>query len=170
MTRVGFHVQQLYGGALECSLPDTLSDASRFRQVPDHQEVFVSSSPREGVEEVSVIVELNQYHEGPADEFPQFVVDDLARFNEAQSCSIVSCTSVEGGLCIEAMMSVLKFDKPPAHDLAVLIGVKRVPQHSVDIQLVVYVPQGSEDLVQVRQVFEEIYRSLTVKDYNIFNC
>eukprot|EP00439_Symbiodinium_sp_Y106_P023415 s5977_g2.t2 len=40
----GGHEVPLYGGALTCELPRTLTDASAFREVPDHQEVWVDTS------------------------------------------------------------------------------------------------------------------------------
>jgi hypothetical protein len=46
----------LYDGALTISLPTSYINASRFRPVPDHQEVFVESRPDAPL--ISVIVEL----------------------------------------------------------------------------------------------------------------
>ncbi|CAE7720558.1 MPK5 [Symbiodinium sp. CCMP2592] len=43
----------LYGGALTCELPRTLTDASAFREVPDHQEVWVDTSS-----DRSVVIEI----------------------------------------------------------------------------------------------------------------
>ena len=35
---------KLFGGALSCALPDFFVDGSRFRDVPDHQELFVDTT------------------------------------------------------------------------------------------------------------------------------
>lgn len=43
----------LYGGAMSVSAPESFSDASRFRQIPDHQEVLVGLDS-----DASLIVEL----------------------------------------------------------------------------------------------------------------
>ena len=51
-----FQTAPLYGGAITASLPATLTSASRFRPVPDNQEVFVET--RDGAPPTSVIFEI----------------------------------------------------------------------------------------------------------------
>ena len=51
-----YTTRPLYGGAITVSLPSTLIDASDVRQVPDHQEVFLSPTTL-----TSLIFEINQY-------------------------------------------------------------------------------------------------------------
>lgn len=46
-------VRELFGGALSIKVPKDFKDVSVFRQVPDHQEVFVSNDSDD-----SLIVEL----------------------------------------------------------------------------------------------------------------
>ena len=36
-------LHDLYGGALRVKLPNTFTNASEMRQIPDHQEVFVDT-------------------------------------------------------------------------------------------------------------------------------
>ena len=48
--------RRLYGGAITVDLPQDYIDASDLRQVPDHQEVFLSPKTL-----TSVIFEINQY-------------------------------------------------------------------------------------------------------------
>lgn len=45
--------RELFGGGLSIKVPKDFKDVSAFRQVPDHQEVFVSSESDD-----SLIVEL----------------------------------------------------------------------------------------------------------------
>ncbi|KGG50833.1 hypothetical protein DI09_53p50 [Mitosporidium daphniae] len=45
--------KKLFGGALQVALPSGFIDASQFRQIPDHQEVYLSQDS-----ETSIIVEL----------------------------------------------------------------------------------------------------------------
>ncbi|KAK3290763.1 uncharacterized protein B0H64DRAFT_55920 [Chaetomium fimeti] len=40
----GFTKTPLFGGALECDLPDNFADVSKIRQVPDNQEVYIDQS------------------------------------------------------------------------------------------------------------------------------
>jgi Ran-interacting Mog1 protein len=51
-----FTTRELYGGAITAQLPEDYIDASDLRQVPDHQEVFLSPKTL-----TSVIFEINQY-------------------------------------------------------------------------------------------------------------
>lgn len=48
--------KELYGGAITVELPSDVVDASDLRQIPDHQEVFLSDKTL-----TSVIFEINQY-------------------------------------------------------------------------------------------------------------
>lgn len=50
--------RDLYGGALSVSLPHGLIDTSDLRQVPDHQEVFLSRHSL-----TSIIFEINEYQD-----------------------------------------------------------------------------------------------------------
>jgi hypothetical protein len=52
-------VRQLFGGAMECSIPDVFVDLSDFREIPNHQEVF-----SDGYTDSSVIIEVMQVEEG----------------------------------------------------------------------------------------------------------
>lgn len=51
-----FATRELYGGAITVELPTTMIDASDIRQIPDHQEVFLSNTTL-----TSLIFEINQY-------------------------------------------------------------------------------------------------------------
>ncbi|KIW89006.1 uncharacterized protein Z519_10491 [Cladophialophora bantiana CBS 173.52] len=51
-----YGVRELYGGALTVELPVELIDSSDIRQIPDHQEVFLSPTTL-----TSIIFEINNY-------------------------------------------------------------------------------------------------------------
>lgn len=46
---------KLYGGAIECNIPAGFDDVSKFRVVPDHQEVYANAETDQ-----SIIVEINE--------------------------------------------------------------------------------------------------------------
>lgn len=50
----------LFGGALECDLPDNFADVSKLRQVPDQQEVFID---KDGF--TSIIFDITERVGGP---------------------------------------------------------------------------------------------------------
>jgi Ran-interacting Mog1 protein len=51
-----FHACELYGGTITANLPVDLIDSSNIRQIPDHQEVYLSPKTL-----TTVIFEINQY-------------------------------------------------------------------------------------------------------------
>ena len=54
--------KDLYGGAITVSLPKDYVNASDLRQIPDHQEVFLSTKTL-----TNLIFEINQYVKQPSD-------------------------------------------------------------------------------------------------------
>jgi hypothetical protein len=55
-----FETRELYGGAITASIPSTYIDASDIRQIPDHQEVFLSNATLS-----SLIFEINEFVKQP---------------------------------------------------------------------------------------------------------
>ena len=74
----------LYGGAMLTELPKSYADASNFREVPDHQEVWVDTSS-----DRSVIIEVLEQKEVPDTEAMEFFLNDLASFNEATEAKVL---------------------------------------------------------------------------------
>lgn len=67
----------LYGGAMRMCLPDTFTDASNYRQVPDNQEVYTDAETG-----ACVIVELlSRQRDVPNAEAGTFFFFDLAKDN-----------------------------------------------------------------------------------------
>jgi len=56
----GFKKTLLFGGALECDLPDNFADVSTIRQVPDNQEVYID---KDGF--TSIIFDITQRVDAP---------------------------------------------------------------------------------------------------------
>ncbi|KAK4247155.1 hypothetical protein C7999DRAFT_41487 [Corynascus novoguineensis] len=56
----GFRKTPLYGGALECELPDNFADVSTIRQVPDNQEVYIDKNGF-----TSIIFDITQRVDAP---------------------------------------------------------------------------------------------------------
>lgn len=67
-----FSNRDLYGGAITVQLPSDFLDASDLRQVPDHQEVYLS--PRTLT---SAVLEINQYVSSPRPTGSQTGVDPV---------------------------------------------------------------------------------------------
>lgn len=73
--------RELFGGAIVAAIPPTMADASDFRVVPDHQEVFMHP-----VNGTCIIIELTQRQAAiPDSEAAPFQFNDLASANAAAS-------------------------------------------------------------------------------------
>ena len=111
-----------------CSLPGTLGkdfhDASRFRQVPDHQEMFMHE--RSGA---AIIVELLAHQRTVADvDAAYFHWAELASSNKARD-------SIDRAKLTEAVVEPCNFDTPKGPILAarsVASGVQRVSKFNED--------------------------------------
>ncbi|KAL2151261.1 hypothetical protein VTH82DRAFT_6359 [Thermothelomyces myriococcoides] len=58
----GFKRVPLFGGALECELPEHFADVSKIRQVPDNQEVYID---QDGF--TSIIIDITERVDAPGD-------------------------------------------------------------------------------------------------------
>jgi hypothetical protein len=87
------HHTELFGGAMSCALPDGFADCSKFRDVPDNQEMFYSDGTG-----ACIIVELmqRQRHVGNAD-CGAFFFADLADANKSQQTRVYPMTTSEAG-------------------------------------------------------------------------
>ncbi len=80
-----FIPRDLFGGALQISLPARLEDVHLYRPIPDNQEVFVDATSDQ-----SVIVELLDLAEETSDaECSAFHFNSLAHDNDAEEQSIL---------------------------------------------------------------------------------
>jgi hypothetical protein len=83
---LGMKEVELFGGAAKCMLPPDWLDASSFRDVPDHQEVFIHPTAKG---EQSVIIEILEYEAKITDcEAGTYYFNDLANADGASSSTI----------------------------------------------------------------------------------
>ncbi|KAG8900322.1 hypothetical protein FRB99_006110 [Tulasnella sp. 403] len=140
---------ELFGGAIRCTLPADLIDASDFRQVPDTQEVLLSKDSN-----ISFIIEiLQRVDPGDAVEAAKFHFDALAHDNSATSCTVdevFAPQAVSGPsppfqpmrASIIGTQTVPKFNKGAQHAdrVKILLTVWRVDTKNMDVVLSVNVP------------------------------
>ncbi|GAA5869005.1 hypothetical protein JCM8547_003248 [Rhodosporidiobolus lusitaniae] len=181
--------QPLYGGALVSSIPTTFIDASDLRQVPDTQEVFLSSDS-----DLSLIFEVLQLvkEEGAQDSLEaaaRFHFSSLTHDNAALSSTVSSLTlpsstpktppgipTLLGPTVLRGVQKVSKFNRPAeeADDVLILLALWRVPEKDADVTLCVNFPvrmgeTGEErDGKEAERVFEEAVRTFEVRDYGLF--
>eukprot|EP01098_Paradermamoeba_levis_P009655 TRINITY_DN4039_c0_g1_i1.p1 TRINITY_DN4039_c0_g1~~TRINITY_DN4039_c0_g1_i1.p1 ORF type:complete len:117 (-),score=21.17 TRINITY_DN4039_c0_g1_i1:399-749(-) len=79
-----FRKEELYGGAMECLIPDHWLNVCQIREVPDNQEVFVDVNS-----ELSLIVEILEMEKDiPNDQIAQFHFFELAGENGANETEV----------------------------------------------------------------------------------
>ncbi|KAI0747915.1 Mog1p/PsbP-like protein [Daedaleopsis nitida] len=172
--------KELFGGAITVSLPTDLIDASDFRQVPDTQEVFVSSTS-----DISLIVEVLQSVD--ATDLRQAAglhFDALAHDNDATSQTIADTAENPNGsdgttpdpVVLYGTQTVKKFNSRSADEVRILLALYRVPDKNVDLVMTMNVPMTSAkggavseaDWTAARATFDVAAKSLRIVDYGLF--
>ena len=185
---------ELYGGAVAAEIPSFFDDASQFRQVPDHQEVFVHQETG-----CCVIVELNSLEANVAKtSAAAHHFQDLAKANEAKDC-IVEDTSEfdakamslqidpQGRVIFSATCSgkhvVAKFNEAGRENVVhVELGLFRIePPTATDLLVTVSAPiqidpQSSEShsvktilaVEDIRRIHRQVMSSLEIRNWGLF--
>lgn len=184
----------LFGGAIVCDLPTTFADASAIRDVPDHQEVWLSKTGF-----TNIIIEINQRlssQEAPTDEDAlKFHFRDLAESTEASAADETRFWS--SGKAVLSKMpeapcyvmfatqyNAKKTSKNPEDFTGVLLVLVRLEKVESDVIICVNVPHmpgeynaAEMDLPsqKVGKLLEEgsvirgkILESFEVKDWSVF--
>lgn len=144
----GMKMFNLYGGAIQCSLPARFTDASMFRQIPDHQEVLSDPNCDQ-----SVIIEINQYQPVSDSDCPKYFWDDLLQAAEAME---VSPPELFGAVCPRlraqhvvcaaiGRQRVSKYRDEATNIVQVCMAIIRLPQHVSDICLFVNTPVAVDE-------------------------
>lgn len=148
-------LRKLFGGAMECLLPAAFVDVSDLRQVPDHQEAFVSR-----VDGVSIVIEVLSFEEDLSSEgdgaSARHFFDDLAAANGAASSSCDFCADLTDSImpalapyakaALAGRQTVAKFrgGAPPEAIRLYLVNV-RLPNVGTDLLITVNVPYPTEE-------------------------
>mmetsp|Transcript_5273 Transcript_5273/g.11943 ORF Transcript_5273/g.11943 Transcript_5273/m.11943 type:complete len:190 (-) Transcript_5273:69-638(-) len=176
---------ELYGGAILCEFPKSFSDVSSFRDVPDHQEVWVDNAT-----DRSIIVEiLDRKADVPDDQAIAFFLSDLATFNEARDAAVLTdrpalteeeLPGVPADVrCLIGVgeQTVAKFNEGCGNRVRVHICAIRLLAQDTDILIslndpVSIDPQSSSHGQPVRQGAEEAFsrllRSFRIADWGLF--
>ncbi len=179
--------RELFGGALEASIPQRFYDISQLRQVPDTQEVFA-----DGDTDQSFIIEILSYtHEVTDDKIAEYMFTDLADANGAQKRTLVHSTNLTDQELPNftsyfkswalGEQHVAKYNEQAENQINIYVGVVRIPKYETDILLtfndpVVINPLSSSasstakgsNVNSSSQLFKQVFESLKVNDWSIF--
>ncbi|KAJ1974299.1 hypothetical protein H4R35_003679 [Dimargaris xerosporica] len=185
-----YYEMKLYGGMMECEIPKDFENASTYRTIPDHQEVFVADT-----NDQSIIIEILEQADTEDDNCAKYHFDELAVDNEASSSEIITndpipddnvpdlpstaiCHMVTG----RQMVTKYKEKGPKAENYLLLyVAVARLKQFHVDIVISynhpMYIAPGSSssktmtadpDAKASLAVFKHLLETLRITDYKLF--
>ncbi|TRY53554.1 Ran-interacting Mog1 protein [Cryptosporidium tyzzeri] len=179
--------RKLYGGAITLNIPKEFDDVSNVRDVPDHQEVFV-----DGFSESSIIVEiLDPIDFAGCRNVAEYYFMDISEFNSSLDTRIIysePLSTYSNDLEISKCFGNQKLDKryPDGirrEELDLYLLVLRVVSKKADIVISFNNPTGCAATKkslhtntdnrrhkerEIREIMDEILRSFTIKDYNLF--
>jgi hypothetical protein len=78
-------MSDLFGGAISADIPSSFIDASDFRPIPSHQEVYVSKDSSD-----SIIVEIVEMQPVP--------IENMAEYHLKEVCDSLSDVVIENGI------------------------------------------------------------------------
>lgn len=179
-------LQQLFGGSIECFVPEGWSDVSSVRQVPDHQECWQDDEGR-----LLVIEILDYQNDVTDDQAAEYFFTDLAESNGVANQQDVSfsrsnqvavipalpatttlCTGCGSQRIIQGRENVSRPSEP------IWINVElcaiRMPSVSTDILITLSSrtatnPQDNSNGPTPSVLFLEILRSFQVRNWSLFD-
>ncbi|KAJ2776494.1 hypothetical protein H4R18_005643 [Coemansia javaensis] len=185
----------LYGGAMSMDLPAGMVDVSRFREVPDNQEVFADDGDRSVIVEILESVDV-QGHDALRWHFAQVAELNEARQEQKQQpplCAEDLRLDAGGEACVlAAEQRVAKFNERAANRVWLAMALLRVPDHAADVLVTMNWPlaldpasssagpgsgsgSGSAaggapqpEAAPSLALFKQMVRSLAINDYGLF--
>jgi hypothetical protein len=184
-------LRQLFGGAVEMSIPDRFQDISEFRQIPDSQEVFTDAN-----EDQSSIVEFVEHYDVSNQEAGEFFFNDLATANSAAHAAISSTSELRsdsvpglpaGTYCclVIGQQSIGKSrqESSALNKIHVQLLIVRIPEHKTDMLVTlnspIYISEhsaaakeagaGYKELhMQAPELFQNMIKTLKILDFTLF--
>jgi hypothetical protein len=168
--------RELFGGAIRIFIPNNFCDVSKFRQVPDNQEVFVDSNS-----EISIIVELLEAVcvENHMDSANIHFME-LVELNSAKEYIISQQVALEPSavpfldasvpkLLTVALLKAPKFEEEKTSEVQVFVAVIRLL--NVQTDLVISINNANptnESANQLGQLILQMLSTLKIVDWKLF--
>ncbi|PIA12544.1 ran guanine nucleotide release factor-like protein, partial [Coemansia reversa NRRL 1564] len=132
--------RELYGGAMSMNVPKGMTDVSKFREVPDNQEVFA-----DGTTDASVIIEIlervdEKKHEALRYHFQQVAELNKAATDEKPCIEDIQLSSISEAYVLVSQQAVAKFNETAANQICLLMALLRIPEHTADVLITMNVP------------------------------
>ncbi|KAI0003275.1 Mog1p/PsbP-like protein [Russula compacta] len=171
---------KLFGGAIRANFPKGFYDASLIRQVPDTQEVYISS-----VSDDSIIIEvLERVSAGDSAEAARYHFGAIAHDNDAVSSSVDEVNEIPNNcgdeissiIVLRGQQGVQKFNRTAVDDVRIFVALYRLKERGVDLVLSLNFPMNTsdgvvraeEDYNTTKETFPSIATSLRIVDFSLF--
>ncbi|KAL9536950.1 hypothetical protein MBANPS3_012226 [Mucor bainieri] len=184
--------QELFGGAIVVPTVGSFLDASKFRQIPDNQEVFVDMNTQQ-----SLIFELLEPVEAPSEKAAEFHFQQLAEDNEAAGYTVTTVDNLKPQdvaphlpqdgteiYLLQGTQQIAKFNEDDAYNTVdIILVVVRWDKVEADFVISVNAPvelastSSEQESVNetsavpidiVKQEVMTILKGLEVKDWGLF--
>ena len=168
----------LYGGALSAELPRSYTDASTFREVPDHQEAWVDT-----ISDRSIIIEILEQKDVDDAKAIDFFLFDLAAFNEATESKVLHSRPLESeevsnlptcrAFTGVGQQVVAKFREDHSGPVQIHCAVLRLPDVTTDILITLNDPHALSDPPDATAessevIFARLLKSFRILDWTLF--
>jgi len=140
--------EPLFGGAMEMELPMRFHDISKFRPVPDHQEVFADAN-----QDQSLVIEILEIAKVENNRCAHYFFEDLAVQNDAESSTMETVYTLNAAevpnlpshsvcACALGYQTIAKGRQPQdtSNYVQIILGVVRLPQVQSDIVISLNTP------------------------------
>jgi len=132
-------LRPLFGGPIQCFIPDGFDDVSTVREIPDNQEVFTNPNI-----EMSIIIELNEFVETPNENAILLHFQELVDITQATDAQIVKVEQL-GQNDVPAFGSdifkaafygtykIAKYNEEAKNTVNLYLALIRLPQVTTDV-------------------------------------
>jgi len=187
---------ELFGGAITADYPEGYIDASYvihrspvtltsarpslIRQVPDTQEVYLSSDSNDSI----VLETLSRVSVDDSSDAAKFHFDSIAHDNEALSSSVEDVHIIPNDrgdgdetpsvIILRGQQAVQKFNSTSVDDVRIFLALYRVEEKGVDLVLTLNFPMDvggtrtEERYLEAQRDFYSIATSLRIVDSGLF--
>ncbi|CAG9473191.1 nuclear import protein MOG1, putative [Plasmodium vivax] len=153
---------------IKMNIPDDYLDASRFRIIPDNQEVYVHK-----FEDKCLIIEILCFQNVDIQEKGKFYFYDLAKENESVESAIItsnhSVSHSQGSYILLVGRQKIKKDNSGEYEPVLLyICIFPLEEHNADVLITWNVPKEEMNIHPEWDTFNEMVKSFRILDYSLF--
>lgn len=162
--------QDLYGGAMSTIIPSYFVDASTFRQVPDTQEVFVSTKD---INDSIIIDLLESVPEKDLSDILEAHMEEITRLNDGAGTIIdevetLNCELGSSGIML-FKQAVKKFGKSNEQEnVYMFMAVIRLSKVKTDVVICYNTISKDYDNGSRWSIVEEMVKQMKIRNWELF--